>query len=164
MAAVDYFLKIDGLPGESTDSKHKGEIDILSWSWGATNTGTHGVGSGGGAGKVVMNDATFTTPTNKSSPKLFLACATGQHIKSATLVCRKAGKTQQEYFKIIFSDLLISGYQTGGSGGTGTATLPTDQFTLNFTKIELNYAAQKSDGTLDSPIINSYDIAQQVGK
>ena len=97
MAAVDYFLKIDGIPGESTDSKHKNEIDIESWSWGEANSGSHAYGGGGGAGKVSVQDFNFTMHVNKASPKLFLACATGQHIKEALLTCRKAGKVAGLY-------------------------------------------------------------------
>jgi len=160
MAAVDYFLKIDTIPGESTDSKHKAEIDIESWSWGETNSGTHATGGGGGAGKVNMHDFSFTMRVNKASPKLFLACATGQHIKEATLVCRKAGKDQQEYLKIKFSDLLISSYQTGGSTGD---VVPVDQISLNFSKIEVNYAPQKPDGTLDAPVVHNYNLKENKG-
>ena len=124
MAAVDYFLKIADIEGESTDDAHGGEIDVLSWSWGETNSGTHAGGGGGGAGKVQMQDFHFTMKVNKATPKLFLACATGQHIPEATLTCRKAGTEQQEYLKIKFKDLLISSYQTGGSAGD---VVPTDQ-------------------------------------
>src|SRR5213593_2324488 len=85
MAAVDYFLKLDGIEGESQDAKHKGEIDLESWSWGETQTGTMHAGGGGGAGKVQMQDFHFVMKVNKSSPKLMLACASGEHIKSATL-------------------------------------------------------------------------------
>jgi type VI secretion system secreted protein Hcp len=159
MAAVDYFLKIDGIPGESTDSKHKDEIDIESWSWGETNSGSHAYGGGGGAGKVTMNDFNFTTKVNKASPKLFLNCATGAHIPSAILVCRKAGKTQQEYLKIKLTDLIVSNYKTGGTALSNV--VPNDEFSLNFTKIEISYAPQKPDGTLGSPIVNSYDIKGQ---
>jgi type VI secretion system secreted protein Hcp len=160
MAAVDYFLKLDTIQGESPDSKHKNEIEILSWSWGEVNKGTHAGGGGGGAGKVSMQDISFVSPTSKASPKLFLACATGQHIKEALLTCRKAGKQQQEYLKIKFTDLLVSNYQTGG---TASDVLPSDQFSLNFTKIEMNYAAQKADGTLDSPVVHNYNIKEQTG-
>src|SRR6266542_976170 len=97
MAAVDFFLKLEGVDGESADSKHKGEIDVESWSWGESQSGTHGAGGGGGAGKVSMQDFHFVMKVNKASPKLMLACATGQHIKEATLTCRKAGKDQQEF-------------------------------------------------------------------
>ncbi len=160
MASVDYFLKIDSIPGESTDSKHKNEIDLESWSWGETNSGSHAYGGGGGAGKVSMNDFNFVMRTNKASPKIFLACATGQHIKEALLTCRKAGKQQQEYLKIKFSDVLISNFQTGGSGGE---VVPVDQISLNFAKIEYTYAAQKADGTLDSPVVHNYSLKENKG-
>jgi len=155
MAAVDYFLKLDGIPGESADDKHKNEIDIESWSWGEVNSGSHAAGGGGGAGKVHVNDINFTMRVNKASPKLFLACARGDHIKEALLTCRKAGKGQQEYLKIKFTDLLVSNYQTGGSMGD---VVPVDQISLNFAKIEVSYAPQKPDGSLDSPVVHNYDI------
>src|SRR5437867_6223278 len=97
--ANDYFLKIDGIEGESFDSKHKGEIDVLSFSWGASQTGTLTAGGGGGAGKVQMQDMKFVMKVNKASPRLMLACATGQHMKGAILTARKAGRDQQEYLK-----------------------------------------------------------------
>ena len=100
MAAVDFFLKLDGIDGESVDDKHKGEIEITSWSWGVNQT-SHAGGGGGGAGKSVPLDFTFGHRIDKASPKLMLACATGQHIKQATLTCRKAGGQQQEYIKIL---------------------------------------------------------------
>jgi type VI secretion system secreted protein Hcp len=155
MAAVDYFLKIDGIDGESTDDKHKNEIDVQSWSWGENNSGTHAGGGGGGAGKVVMQDFHFVMKVNKATPKLVLACATGQHIKEATLVCRKAGGDQQEYMKIKFSDLLVSSFQTGGSQGE---VVPVDQISMNFSKIEFEYKPQKADGSLDSAIKTGYDL------
>src|ERR1700682_1008808 len=130
MAAVDYFLKLDGIKGESTDSKHKGEIDIESFSWGATQSGTHSSGGGGGAGKVQMQDFHFVMKVNTASPKLMEACATGEHIKSAILICRKAGKEQQEFLKWTFTDLLVSSYQTGGSGHGDV--IPMDQISLNY--------------------------------
>src|SRR5215472_15946713 len=98
MAVVDYFLKLDGIDGESSDAKHKNEIDVESWSWGQSQSGTSGHGTGGGgAGKVNMQDFHFVMKVNQASPKLMLACASGQHIKSGTLTCRKAGGEQQEY-------------------------------------------------------------------
>src|SRR3981189_3517926 len=105
MAVVDYFLKIEGIPGESADSKHKDEIDLESWSWGVTQGGTMAYGGGGGAGKASFNDFHFTMKVNKSTPKLMLACANGEHIKKAVLTCRKAGKDQQEFLKYTFTDL-----------------------------------------------------------
>jgi type VI secretion system secreted protein Hcp len=146
MALVDYFLKLEGVPGESADSKHKGEIDIESWSWGETQAGTHVGGGGGGAGKVSMQDFHFVMKMNKASPILFLKCAGGDHIPKAILTCRKAGGTQQEYLLITMSDLLVSSYQTGGSAHGDV--VPTDQISLNFTKIEIDYKEQDSKGQL----------------
>jgi type VI secretion system secreted protein Hcp len=157
MAAVDYFLKLDGIDGESTDAKHKGEIDVLSWSWGSTNSGTHATGGGGGAGKVAMQDFHFVMEHNKSSPKLMLACATGQHIKKGTLTCRKAGGDQQEYLVVHLSDLLVSSYQAGGSA---SSVKPSDQISLNFSKIEFEYKEQKADGTLGAPVKAGWNLKE----
>lgn len=155
MAAVDYYLKIDGIPGESKDSKHKDSIDIESWSWGESNSGTAGHGGGGGAGKVSMQDFHFVMKYNKASPKLMLACAMGDHVKGATLTCRKAGGGQQEYLKIKFTELLISSYQTGGSAHGDV--VPTDQISFNFAKIEIEYKEQKEDGSMGGAINAGYD-------
>jgi type VI secretion system secreted protein Hcp len=157
MASSDFLLKIDGIDGESQDKKHKGEIDLLSWSWSESNTGSHSRGGGGGgSGKVAMQDFHFTMKVNKASPKLMLACATGQHILSATLTCRKAGGEQQEYMTVKFSDLMISSYQTGGSEGSDS--LPTEQIAFNFSKIEIDYKEQKPDGTLGGSVKTGYDV------
>jgi type VI secretion system secreted protein Hcp len=161
MAAVDYFLKIDGIQGESSDSKHKNEIELESWKWKQTNEGTHEGGGGGGAGKVEMEDFEFVMKVNKASPKLFLACATGDHIKDALLTCRKAGKEQQEYLKIKFSELLISGYHTNAGGKENL--VPTDTISFNFAKIEFHYAPQKADGKLDAPVVHNYSLKENKG-
>jgi type VI secretion system secreted protein Hcp len=156
--AVDYFLKIDGIEGESPDDKHKAEIELQGWSFGEQQTGTGSHGGGHGAGKVQMGDFNFTMLVNKASPKLFLACATGEHIKKAVLTCRKAGKEQQEYLKWTFSDLLISSFQTGGSAGSD---VPMDQISFNFAKVEVEYKEQKADGTLAGAIKAGYDLKAQ---
>jgi type VI secretion system secreted protein Hcp len=156
MATVDYFLQIAGVEGESTDAKHKGWIDVDSWSWGETNPAPVSAGGGGGAGKVHVQDVHFVTRTSKASPKLFLACASGQHFKEAKLVARKAGKSQQEFLTWTFSDLLVSGYQTGGSEGGDL--LPTDQVSFNFAKLKLEYRAQKADGSLDAAVTAGWDV------
>ena len=154
-AQVDYFLKIDGIDGESTDAKHKGEIEVASFSWGATNAGTaaHGSGGGGGAGKVALQDIHFTSKVSTASPRLFLSCATGQHIKKAVLTARKAGERPQEFLKIEFDDVLVSSYQTGGA----KEDLPTDQISLNFAKIEFDYLEQKPDGSIGSLVKAGWD-------
>ncbi len=161
MAMVDYFLKLDGVEGESQDSKHKGEIEIESFSWGAVNMGTASHGGGMGAGRVQMQDFNFTMRVNKSSPTLMLMCATGTHIKAAILVCRKAGKDQQEYLKVVFNDLLVSSYQTNGTGAAGV--IPMDSIALNFSKVEFEYKEQKPDGSLGGTIKKWYDMKQVKG-
>jgi len=152
--AVDYFLKIDGIPGESTDGKHKDEIDLLGWGWSESQTGTHSGGGGGGAGKVNMADFSFDMAVNKASPKLFLACATGKHIKDALLTCRKAGGKQIEYLKIKFTDLLISSYTTGGSQGSDVAV---ENIRFNFSTIKVSYFPQKPDGSAGPEVGAGYD-------
>ena len=157
MAAVDYFLKIDTIPGESTKKGHTGELEITSWSWGESNTGSMAGNTGGGSGKVSMQDFHFTIPMNVASPKIMLACATGQHIPTAILICRKAGTEQQEYLKITFSDVLISSYHVGGSHAD---VIPGDQCSFNFTKIEMGYKPQDAKGQLGAEVKTGYDLKQ----
>ena len=161
MAAVDYFLKLDGIQGESKADKHTDEIDVLSFSWGATQSGTFAGGGGGGAGKVSMQDFHFTMLHSKASPALMLACAQGDHIKSAILTCRKAGKDQQEFLKYTMSDCLVSSFQTGGSGGRDV--VPTDQVSLNFAKIEHEYKEQDATGKLTGSVKKWFDLKQVKG-
>jgi type VI secretion system secreted protein Hcp len=155
MALCDYFLKLDGIPGESKDHKHKDEIELESWSWGQHQTGTGHSGGGSGAGKVAAQDFHFTMKASKASPKLMLACAEGEHIKKATLVARKAGKGQQEYYFWKFTDVFVSSYQSGGSAHS--EVLPTDQVSLNFAKLEVEYKEQKDDGTPGGATSAGYD-------
>jgi type VI secretion system secreted protein Hcp len=154
MAAFDYFLRVDGIQGESADAKHKGEIEVLSWSWGETQPTPPGPGGGGGAGKVEMSDLTVVTRVSKASPRLLLACATGKHIKSAVLTGRKAGKGQAEFLTFSLSDILVSSYQTGGSASVEP---PTDSVSLNFAKLQVEYKEQKADGSLGETVKVGWD-------
>jgi type VI secretion system secreted protein Hcp len=157
MAVVDYFLKIDGIAGESVDSKHKDEIELESFSWGETNVGpAHGGAGGGGAGKVQMQNLNFVMRVNKASPTLMLACATGKHIKQAVLTARKAGKTQLEFLVFKVTDVLVSSYQTGGSAHGDT--LPMDQISFDFERIEVEYRSQKPDGSLEAPVKAGWNL------
>ena len=153
--ASDYLLKLEGIKGESLDAKHKDEIEIESFSWGATQPAAVASG-GGGAGKVSFQDIHFTTRVNVASPNLMVACASGQHIKEATLTVRKAGRGQVEYYIVKLSDTLVSSYQSGGSEGSNA--LPVDQFSLNFAKIEFEYKSQKPDGTLGATVKGGWDL------
>ena len=148
--AVDMFLKIDGIQGESRDSKHKGEIEILSFSWGVSNSGGQVGGGGGGAGKVTMQDFSIVKQLDTTSPEFLERACRGEHIGSAllTLVRSGGGKSdQQEYLKIKLSDVLISSYSTGGSN----STLPAEQVTFTFQTADVSAAdgngGWKSGGT-----------------
>ena len=110
--ASDIFAKIGDIKGESLDDKHKDEIEVLSWSWGVTNAGTRRGGGGGGAGKASFHDLSFTHNIDKASPVLMQACATGEHLKEATITHRKAGKGQQEFLIVKMSDVIITSVTT----------------------------------------------------
>ena len=159
---MDAFLKIQGIEGESKDAKHENEIDLLSFSWGETQSGSFAYGGGGGAGKVTMHDFAFTMKMNKATPKLFLACATGEHIPEALLTVRKAGKEQQEYLKVKFSDLLVSSYTPTGSAYGDE--VPTESITLNFAKVEIEYREQLATGDLGGTIRAAYDLKRMEGQ
>jgi type VI secretion system secreted protein Hcp len=155
--AVDYFLKLDGIPGESTDAKHKDEIDVLAFSWGVSQTGSpRPGGGGGGGGKAVFEDLLVVARTSKASPKLWLACASGQHIKSAVLTCRKPGKAPFEFLKITLTDVLVSSYEIDGSDEEP----PLDQFALSFAKVETAYTAQDATGKAQPPVKAAWDLKQ----
>jgi type VI secretion system secreted protein Hcp len=150
MAVADYFLKLDGIQGESQDSKHSNEIQLESWSFGATNRGSASAGGGMGSGRVDLADISFVKRVDKAGPKLFQFCCTGEPVKTAVLVARKAGKDQQEYMKITLTDSLVSSYTLGGAEGSNVHA--TEQFSLNFSKIEFSYQEQKADGTLGGAV------------
>lgn len=150
-AAVDYFLKIEGIEGESLVSGRRGEIDIDSWSWGETIKS--GGSGGGGAGKVSMSDFNFTMKMSKASPKLMLAVATGERFKTVILTARRAAD-KGEFLQIKLSDVLVSGYKTSGSSGG----IPVDEISMNFSKIEFTYTPQNADGTAGAPVKAGYDV------
>jgi type VI secretion system secreted protein Hcp len=157
--AVDMFIKIGDVKGESKDSKHGGEIDVLAWSWGLSNSGTAHVGTGAGAGKVNVQDISFTHYIDKASPSLMLACCNGKHFPEATLTVRKAGEQPVEYVTMKLTDLLITSISTGGSGGEDRLT---ENVTLNFAKFEFQYLPQEKDGKAGDPIPVGWNIAENV--
>ena len=143
--AVDMFLKIDDLKGESIDHKHKDEIQVLSWSWGMSQSGSTHVGPGAGSGKVNVQDLSFTKHVDDSTPNLIQFCCSGAHFKQALLTVRKAGgKEQVEYLKITLKDLIVSAVSTGGSGGDDRVT---ENVTLNFAKFDVTYTPQTATGS-----------------
>src|SRR4051794_24162994 len=119
--AADIFAKIGDIKGESLDDKHKDQIEVLSYSWGVSNSGSMASGSGGGEGKASFHDLTFVHNVDKASPVLMQACATGVHLKEATITHRKSGKGQQEYLIVKMNDVIITGVSHGGTGEGGSS-------------------------------------------
>jgi type VI secretion system secreted protein Hcp len=159
--ATDFILEIDGIKGESTDKDFKGHIDVESFNWGITNSGNMAAGGGGGAGKANFSDISFTKPVDLSSPKLAYHCASGAHIKKATLHVRKQGKDQKEYYTILLEELIVASFGSGGSSGN---PILHESFSLNFTKIKFVYKEQKPDGSLGTAPEFSYDVKENVAK
>ncbi|MGH8022068.1 MAG: Hcp family type VI secretion system effector [Limisphaerales bacterium] len=155
--AVDIFLKLDTIKAEAQDKKHKDEIDVLSFSWGMTNSGTAHAGGGGGAGKVNVQDMTVSKYVDASSPALMLACCNGQHFSSALLTVRKAGKTPLEYLKITMTQVLIT--SVSGAGASNDDRLK-ENITLNFAKVQVDYTPQKNDGTAGTDQTMNFNIAE----
>jgi type VI secretion system secreted protein Hcp len=159
--AVDMFIKIEGIKGEATDDKHKDEIDVLSWSWGASQAGTMHV-AGATGGKASFQDLSFTKWVDVSTPKLLKAVSTGEQVKEVVLVVRKAaGKQQIEYVKIIMKDCLITSVSGGGSGGEDRLT---ENVTINFAEYRYEYTSQKPDGSPGGVMPFGYDIRAQKAK
>jgi type VI secretion system secreted protein Hcp len=155
--AMDMFIKIGDLKGESKDaSSHKGEIDVLAWSWGMSNSGSAHVGGGAGAGKVNVQDLSLTKYIDLSSPDLMLACCNGKHFPEATLVVRKAGETPLEYLKLTLTEVLVTSVSTGGSGGEDRLT---ENVTLNFAKVKVDYIEQTEKGGTGGKPKMGWDIA-----
>jgi len=152
--ASDIFAKIGDIKGESLDAKHKDEVEVLSWSWGVSQTGNLPQGSGGGSGKASFSDVQFTHHIDKASPLLMKACATGMHIKDATITARKAGKGQQEYLIFKMNDILITSVQPALTGSESSI----ESVSLQAAKVDLEYKPQKPDGSLDAGVHFKYDI------
>jgi type VI secretion system secreted protein Hcp len=156
--AVDMFMKLDGIEGESRDKAHKKEIDVLAWSWGMSNSGSAHTGGGAGAGKVSVQDLSFTKYVDSSSHVLLLDCCLGTHIPKANLVVRKAGGTTVlEYIKIELTEVLITSVSTGGSGGEDRLT---ENVTLNFAKFKYEYVPQDEKGAALPTKTTIYNVAE----
>jgi type VI secretion system secreted protein Hcp len=156
MAQTDYFLKLDGIDGESIDAHHPNEIVLTSWSVGAANSAPIASATGAGAGKVTLKDFHFTKAYDKASPRLFLACCNGQHIKSATLTCRKATAGQVEFLIVTLTNLIVTSYDVLGAAD---GVVQDDQVTLGYARIELRYVQQSPTGAALPPITTGWDLA-----
>jgi len=150
--AVECFLKFEGpdLKGESKADGYAEQVDVLAWSWGATQTGTMHVATGGGAGKANVNDVTITKWVDKASPNLAQAVISGKQFNKATLTCRKAGGEKPvEYLKFDLENVIVSSLATGGTGGEDRFT---ENIGLNFATYKMSYTPQKDDGTAESAV------------
>ena len=156
--ASDIFAKLGDIKGESLDDKHKDEIEVLSWSWGLTHAASH-TGSGGGEGKASFNDLSFTHRIDKASPFLMQACATGVHLKEATITHRKAGEGHQEFLVIKMNDVLVTAVAEADS----TESEGAETVSLAFAKVDVEYRPQKPDGSLDAGIHFKYDLKMNKG-
>jgi type VI secretion system secreted protein Hcp len=154
--AVDMFLKLNGVKGESKDKVHTKEIDVLAWSWGMSNSGTAHVGGGAGAGKANVQDLSFTKYVDSSSPNLMLGCCNGKHFPDALLTVRKAGGNPVEYIKVKMETVLIAAVTTGGSGNEDRLT---ESVILNFAKVSVDYTPQDDKGAPGTAIPFGWDIA-----
>lgn len=159
--AVDMFIKIGDVKGESQDKSHGEEIDVLAWSWGMSQSGSMHVGGGGGAGKVAIQDISLTKWVDKSSPNLMMACSSGKHYPEAKLTIRKAGGDDPvEYLIITLKEVLVSSVSTGGSGGEDRLT---ENVSLNFGQVQVDYQPQKQDGSKDGgPVKYGWNIRENV--
>lgn len=155
--AVDMFIKIGDIKGESKDSVHKDEIDVLAWSWGLSQSGSFAMGAGGGSGKVSVQDISLTKYVDASSTALMLAACKGTHIKQAVLTVRKAGDKPLEYIKVTLDSVLVSSLSTGGSGGEDRLT---ESVSLNFAKFKVEYTTQADTGGKGTTSTASYNVAE----
>jgi type VI secretion system secreted protein Hcp len=156
--ASDTFAKLGDIKGESLDDKHKDEIEVLSYSFGVSNAGSMSYGSGGGEGKATFHDLSFTHKVDKASPVLMQACVTGVHLKDGTITVRKAGKGQQEFLIIKMNDVIVTSVTQGGSGGTDGMS---ENVSIAFAKVDVQYKPQKADGSLEAGIHFKYDLKAQ---
>jgi type VI secretion system secreted protein Hcp len=143
--AVDYFLKLDGIQGESEDEKHKNEIQILSWSWGASNISSVAGTGGSGAGKVDLSDISFMLNFDKSTPKFFKSICTGAHIPTGTMSAIKAGADGKPYLKVDFKELFVTGLQMSAAG-----EVPSVSLSCSYNEIKIDYSAQDEKGNIAS--------------
>jgi type VI secretion system secreted protein Hcp len=157
MAKSDIHLKIEA-GGESTDEKHKGEVDVLSVHWGVAQAGSMAVAGGGGVGRASFSDLSFVHEVDKASPNLWTACATGQHYPDATLsIAKPTGKGgQQDYIIIKMTKVYVTGVSFNGANGDGQK--PTETVSLQCASVDMEYKPQKDDGSLEAGTHFKYDI------
>lgn len=159
-AAGDIFLMLDGIPGESTDAKHKGEIDVLSYSQSFTNPASASERSavGASAGRVNCGDVKVTKEIDRSSPSIIGAVATGKHIPKAVITFRKAGENLIEYYKVTLTDVLIDSINQIDASALDSARI-LERISISSSRFEFEYRPQKADGSVGEAVTFGWDCA-----
>ena len=150
--AVDYYLKLEGIDGESEDEKHKKEIQILSWSWGGSQVSSVAGTGGSGAGKVSLSDFNIMSYFDKSTPKFFKNLCLGTHIKSGTMNAIKAGADGKPYLKVDFKELFVTSLQISGS-----SEIPSVSISFSYDEIKIDYYTQNEQGQVTTTGAVTYD-------
>jgi len=153
--AVEFFLKLDGVPGEAQGGPFKDQIQINSFSFGGTNLSTVGLGTGSGAGKVNLGPISFTKHPDKASVKLFVDMCTGTHIATAKLSAVKAGASQQAYLTLDMTEVFISSFTTSAA-----TEMPVESVSLSYKSIQYTYYAQNPDGSVVASGVGGWDLAK----
>jgi type VI secretion system secreted protein Hcp len=154
--ALDIFLKVAGIKGESSDDQHREEIDVASFSWGLSRQRATSTGGGAGASKADFQDLHVVTNVSQASPQLFLASAAGRHIETAILTCRKVSSgTQQDFLKYTLTDVLVASYHTDGHAEDSA---PVDEVSFTYAQIKVEYRPQRADGSLGAPITAGWNV------
>ncbi len=153
--AVDFFLKLGDIEGESKDSTYEGWIEVLGWSWGMSQSGTMHTGTGGGTGKVSVQDFSVTKYVDKSTPNIMQKCCTGKHYDKVIFIARKAGDKPLEYVKLTMEEVIVTSANTGGGVGEEQVT---ENITLNFARYKYEYTPQTASGAKGGTITQTFDI------
>ena len=141
--AYGIFIKMDGIMGESADAKHRGEIDVLSWSWGVTTSSSTHVGGAGVAGRAIPADLRFSHRIDLATPSLIKACASGRLIKEAVVSVQKAGAAPFEFLTIKLYDVTVKSVEPGVNTLENNAT---EIVGLSFSKMEFEYRQDVKPG------------------
>lgn len=159
--AVDMFLELDGIDGESADKTHSGKIEIMAFSWTGSNSGTMHVSTGGGAGKAQFGDLSVTKYVDKATPVLWKKLSDGAHIAKGKLIVRKAGGDPLEYLKLEMDHILVSNIAEGGTGGDDRLI---ESVSLNFRAFKVIYTPQSKEGTPEGEVEHGWNIAENASK
>lgn len=155
--AVDCYLKLDAIEGEAADSKHKNEIQLLSYSWGGSQvTSVQGTG-GSGAGKANLSDLAIQKYMDKSTPQLFKAMCAGTHIKTGTLSAIKAGANGNPFLVLSFEELYVTSISTSAA-----SEIPMESVTFSYNKVKIEYSTQNEQGILTATGAVTYDLKENV--